>query len=209
MTVLKTFDRLLKSLQSRKHEKHNHYLKLIYRNACTILLFGEKLQIQTKRARWTRESFLLWEHMIEQRRAKTSTDASDHYSKGSTTKRAVNSQRGTRVQRYKRVNFKSENLENEFVRQTLCDPSRGWEKGYNTHYCLPIRGRSLVGGMVSATMLRKNVSESKTVTSRTNSSSQERRAQTRFTPRLPSASKACRSPPRRVGHWPTQQRDGV
>lgn len=40
-----------------------------------------------------------------------------------------------------------------------------------TTITVPIKGRSDVGGIVSATMLRKNVSDSNTVTSKTNTSS--------------------------------------
>lgn len=56
-----------------------------------------------------------------------------------------------------------------------------WERGGSgkervwgttqTTITVPIKGRSDVGGIVSATMLRKNVSESNTVTSKTNISS--------------------------------------
>lgn len=63
--------------------------------------------------------------------------------------------------------------------ETLCDPSISGNRRFGmrlwgttqTTITVPIKGRSDVGGIVSATMLRKNVSESNTVTSKTNTSS--------------------------------------
>lgn len=104
----------------------------------------------------------------------TSTNAYNHYMKrGSTT--------FNQIAKIENINFDQNGYVegrryvgmnvsvSKVILKTVGPSAIQGERGYNTDYVLPIRGRSEVGGMVSATMFRKNVRESKTVTSRTNS----------------------------------------